>query len=188
MMWLLSVFVSLLADNIILTKALGTSTLMAASKSRSNLLVLSVLITFFSAGSCFLAGLVLQPFETFDIIFATQLYTIILSMLYIAVLLGLYKLCRKHFVRLKKYVHLSAFNCAVTGTLYLYFDGSRAADPIGGLLFGLLTGLGFFLVSVLLTTVKGRLYSGDVPAAFRGMPAVMLYIGLLSMAVYALTM
>ncbi len=187
MIWFLSALLSLLADNLILTRALGTSTLMAAARSRSNLLLLSVLITVFSEAGCVLSGTVCRLLKsagmTADKMLLPLIYTFTVSVIYIVILLLIFRFSRKYFYRIKKYVHLSAFNCAVTGTLYLNWEKESGSSP----LFGLQAGLGFLLASLMLTAVQKRLYSEKVPAAFRGMPAVMTYIGLLSMAVYALT-
>ncbi len=211
-MWLLSAFVSLLTTNLILTKALGTSTLMAASRSRASLAVLALMMTGFSALGCMLTGLLVQLAPVlwtgalFPIELRPLLYTLSVSFLYLAGLLGARGLGRERFSKIKKYIHLSAFNCAVMGTLYLAFDlpamQSMSLSPSyflgmrlhvhqfsvpGGMLFGLQTGLGFVLAALMLAAVRKRLYHEEVPAAFRGFPAVMVYLGLLSMAVYAIT-
>ncbi len=211
-MWILSAFVSLLTTNLILTKALGTSTLMAASKSRSSLAVLALMMTGFSAFGCMLTGAAVQLVPQlwtgalFPLELRPLLYTFSVSLIYIAVLLAAWALCRSRFSQLKKYIHLSAFNCAVMGTIYLAFDlpamQSMSLSPtyflgmrlhvhqfsvLGGALFGLQTGMGFVLAALMLAAVRKRLYHEEVPAAFRGFPAVMVYLGLLSMAVYAIT-
>ncbi len=212
-MWIFSSFLSLLADNLILTRALGTSTLMAASKNRSNLVILSLMMTLFSVlGSVVtallyrfipqLANLMIFPVSVFQ----PLLYAAVISAEYILVLLILYLIGGEKSASVRKYVHLSAFNCAVMGTLYLCFspdqftrDAVMPAEflglqfyfddrlsPLRALLFGLQTGLGFLLASLMLLAVRKRLYSEEVPAAFRGFPAVLVYIGLISMAVHAI--
>ena len=210
-MWLLTAVISLLTSNLIFTRALGTSTLMAASKSHSNLLILSAVMTCFSSVACLLTSLlftltgltVLQhPFR----LGLPLVYTLVISVIYIAMLLLLHRFARSRFADLKKNIHLAAFNCAVMGTLYLAFEpvqtlkelqlrsdryvlGAVFSDtlhPIGALLFGLQEGLGFLLASLMLSAVRERLYDKEVPAAFRGLPAVLVYLGLISMAVYAL--
>lgn len=212
-MWIISAFVSLLTTNLILTKALGTSTLMAAAKSRSSLAVLALMMTCFSALGCMLLGGIYALFPGLSsmAVFPASLvqpllYTAVISLIYIIVLLVLYSLSGERFGRLKKYIHLSAFNCAVMGTLYTAFEPhlflqnstrfthflgmtlrvDRLSIP-GAALFGLQSGLGFLLAACMLAAVRKRLYAEEVPAAFRGFPAVMIYIGLLSMAAYAIT-
>ncbi len=213
-MWLFSSFLSLLADNLIFTRALGTSTLMAASKNRSNLIVLSVMMTGFSVAGCVLTTFlywsipVLRSVSVIpEAIFSPLLYSAVISVIYIVMLLLLYVICGKKFAAIKKYVHLSAFNCAVMGAMHLCFAPERfltgsfvptvflgmplhlidGRTVLGSLFFGLQMGLGFVLASLFLLAVRKRLYASEVPAAFRGFPAILVYIGLLSMAVHAIT-
>lgn len=213
-MWIISALLSLLAENLILTGALGTSTLMAATKNRSNLAILSLMMTLFSVLGCLLTSLLYQAFPMLTSItvfpvnyLAPLLYTAVISVIYIIVLLALYALGGKKRAAVTKYVHLSAFNCAVMGTLYLGFTPEQFVSdvqlpaeflgmrlnsvyqlsPMASVLFGVQMGLGFVLASLMLLAVRKRLYAQEVPAMFRGYPAVLVYIGLLSMAVHAIT-
>ena len=133
-------------------------------------------------------------------------YTVVISGIYIVMLLLLHHFFRSKFSAYKKYVHLAAFNCAVMGTLYLAFEPVQSLkelqlksdifvlghiftdrlNPGIALLFGLQEGLGFLLAALMLSAVRERLYDNEVPAAFRGLPAVLVFLGLISMAVYAL--
>lgn len=209
-MWIVSALLTLLLSNLIFTRALGTSTMLAATKSRSNLLVLALLMTIFSALGCLVTSAVLMVpglkrlLEYPLSLGLPLLYTLVISGLYLILLLVLFAVFRKHFGILKKYVHLSAFNCAVMGTLYLAsapvqllkdvrlpgedyaLESAYILHPAGAALFGLQQGLGFLLAALMVTAVRGRLYDEEVPAAFRGFPAVMVYIGLISMAIYAI--
>lgn len=209
-MFVFSALVSLLTENLIFTKALGTSTLLAAAKNRSNLAVLSGIMTFFAVLSALCVSLIYRIFPQLCGMavmplgmFRPLLYTIVISVIYLAVLLLLS--LTKQFAKIRKYIHLAAFNCAVMGSLYLGFPSEQilrsavvpadflgiyvSADPtspLAAVCFGLEMGLGFLLSSLLLIAVRKRLYSEEVPAAFRGFPAVLVYIGLLSLAVFAI--
>ncbi len=189
-MWLIANLFTLLTTNLVLTRALGTSTLMMAARSKSNLTILALMMTGFSVLSCLLTSLA-APLLPAEPLLLPLCFTVIVCAVYILVLLGLYSLGGRYFVHLKKYAHLSALNCAVMGTLWLGFSdeaGSfRALRLPEALQLGLQSGLGFVLAALMLTAVHRRLYAETVPAAFRGFPAVMVYIGLLSMAVYAIT-
>lgn len=211
-MWLLTAIFSLLTTNLIYTRALGTSTVMAAAKNSSNLSVLALLMTVFSVGACLgmqlicyplgLAGILAYPYS----LGLPLVYTAVIGVLYLLVLLILGAVFRKKASSYKKYVHLSAFNCAVMGTLYLAFAPNGLAQalaepptvrlfgmiegqmdsPVTAILFGLQEGLGFLLAALMLSGVRERLYEErEVPVAFRGLPAVMVFIGIISMAVYA---
>lgn len=207
MIWLMTAFLSLMTTNLIFTRALGTSTLLTAAKNRSSLPVLALLMTVFSTLGCmgvyFLnegLGLSALP-ERVKKLVQPLLYTVVVCVLYGGALLFLYFCMRRYFSKYKKYIHLSAFNCAVMGALYLSSydtEGETAFRFLGGsaplyldtlkgvFLFGLQAGLGFLLAAVLLSVIQERLYDKEVPMAFRGFPAVMVYLGLLSMAIFSI--
>ena len=47
-------------------------------------------------------------------------------------------------------------------------------------------GTGFIFAAFVFTAAFKRLNSQNVPAAFRGFPAALVYLGIISMAIYAL--
>ena len=51
---------------------------------------------------------------------------------------------------------------------------------------GFEAGIGFILAAVILTAAYRKLNSAKVPSSFRGFPAMLIYLGIISMAVYAL--
>ena len=211
-MWIFTAILSLLTTNLIFTRALGTSTMMTATKNRANLPVLALLMTVFAAAGCTLTSLLfsllhLQRMLEHPYSLGLPLvYTAVISVLYVLILLVLSLFAKGRYSGYKKYVHLSAFNCAVMGTLYLAFEptqflreawsysdrlvlGAIYSDrfsPWGAALFGLQEGIGALLAALMLSAVRERLYDAEVPAAFRGFPAVMVYLGLISMAIYAI--
>jgi len=210
-MWLMTAILSLLTTNLIFTRALGTSTMMAAAKTH-RLPVLAMMMTCFSALACLGMQLICYNFGLVTLLrypYSLGLpfvYTLMIGVIYLLTLAALGILDRKKTLNYGKYVHLSAFNCAVMGTLYLAFspdglnqdltqppvvslfgllDGAMN-EPLSAVLFGLQEGLGFFLASLMLSAVRERLYDTEVPSAFRGRPAMMIYIGIISLAVYAI--
>ena len=71
------------------------------------------------------------------------------------------------------------------GTLFTVSD--KSADSIGAyVMAGAEAGTGFILAAFILMAAYKRLCSKDVPAAFRGFPSMLVYLGIISMAVYAL--
>ncbi|HAJ96541.1 MAG TPA: hypothetical protein DCO72_02220 [Ruminococcus sp.] len=210
-MQLISALFSLLTENLIFTKALGTSTLTVATKRNSNLPIMSLIISGISAISCVVAnfmysqlhltGMLKQPYK----LGLPILYTAIVSVIYIIILFLLQKICGEKAEKYKNYVHLSAFNCAVMGTLYLAFTPVYISQDVeipkafylqgelysgfsvtGAMWFGLKNGIGFLLASLMLSAVRERLYDEEVPEAFRGFPAIMIYTGLISLAIYSI--
>ena len=88
------------------------------------------------------------------------------------------------FRRIKKYVHLTIFNCTVIGALFLNSNfGSDIWSYIG---YGFGTGIGFFLACFLLNIARDKLDSEKIPKVFRGYPIMLVYIGVISLAFYAL--
>ncbi|SEK99421.1 electron transport complex protein RnfA [Ruminococcus sp. YRD2003] len=189
-MFLVTELVTLLATNLILTQALGTSTLFIAAGSKKNLLWTAVTITVFttvgSGAAYFVNALLPDRFADLTLLF----YTLIIGAVYVLFLTALYFAGSDSFVTTRKYVHVSAFNCAVMGTLFTITDRADAYPSLNTfvnfVLSGAEAGTGFILAAFILTAAYRKLNSAKVPASFRGFPAMLVYLGLISMAVYAL--
>lgn len=184
-MFLISELVVLLGANLILSQALGLSTLFIAAGNRKNLLWTAITISLFttlgSFGACLINGLL--PDKLYDL--RLLLYILVIGAIYVILLTVLYFADRKSFGTTRKYVHVSAFNCAVIGTLFTVSE--KSADSIGAyIMAGAEAGTGFILAAFILMAAYKRLCSKDVPAAFRGFPSMLVYLGIISMAVYAL--
>ncbi|MEA4911250.1 MAG: Rnf-Nqr domain containing protein [Oscillospiraceae bacterium] len=80
---------------------------------------------------------------------------------------------------------LATFNCTVLGTLVL--TTSRQLSLLGTVGFSIGTSIGFVLAVFLVTEGQRKLQNDEMPAAFRGLPATLLYLAGLSLAVYCLT-
>lgn len=190
-MFLIAELVVLLTTNLILTQALGTSTLFIAAGSKKNLLWTAITITFFttvgSAAAYFINKLLPPPMGDFRLMF----YSLAIGILYVLLLSALYFADKKNFEITRKYIHVSVFNCAVMGTLFIVSDRAAvysAVNSIGGFMIaGAEAGTGFILAAFILMAAYRRLCSKEVPAAFRGFPSMLVYLGIISMAVYALT-
>ena len=189
-MFIVAEFVVLLSTNLILMQALGTSTLFIAAGNRKNLLWTAITISVFTSAGSGAAYFInkLLPAGAADL--TPFLYTLIIGILYIGILAGLYFAGGKLFSTARKYVHLSAFNCAVMGTLFTVTERAETySSPdsfFSYVLAGAEAGTGFILASFILTAAYRKLNSSKVPASFRGGPAMLIYLGLISMAVYAL--
>ncbi|MBQ9078981.1 MAG: hypothetical protein IJY29_05355 [Ruminococcus sp.] len=186
-MFLVNDLITLLAANLILTQALGTSTIFIAAGSRKNLVGTAFVITVFTfIGSVFtfLADKLL-PEKYSD--FRLLIYVVSIGILYVILLSALYFISRNNFENSRKYIHLSVFNCAVMGTLLTISgrasENSTITDYISA---GFEAGIGFIVAALILTAAYRKLNSSKVPAAFRGFPAMIIYLGIISMAVYSL--
>ena len=179
--------IAIFAENIIFSRGIGVSSMFAASKNKSELFGFGVIITFITTVSSIIAYFIgLKPGENdSSYIYMPLIYVLIIGVVYIITLLVVWRVAHKLFLEIKKFVHLSAFNCAVLGALFIhYYTKSTLLEYIG---FGLGTGIGFILATYLLSIGYKKLNSNAIPDAFKGFPVMMIYVGILSMAFYGIS-
>lgn len=185
-MFLIVSFLSQLAGNLIFTQALGTSTVFISAKNRKNFIgtafIICIFTTLGSMGAYFADRLLTGYFENLRL-FA---YVIIIGTIYLASLLILWLIKKEWYLKLRKYIHISAFNCAVMGTLYMIHENPENVRFYDYVMYGLQSGAGFITASVFVMTAYKRLNCTKVPESFRGIPAMLVYIGIISMAVWTL--
>ncbi len=177
---------AIILENVIFTTAFGTSTLISLSKRDGQIFFCGLFITEFSVLSSMIAyafeGLLLK--NDISARFMPTLYILSLGLVYILTLVIIWSVSKPTFKRCKRYIHLSAFNCTVLSVL---FNNTLNAGTLGErVLFGLEVGLGFTLAAYILSVNYEKLNSDEVPASFSGFPIYVLYIGIVSMVVYAL--
>ncbi len=179
---MLSVFV----QNAIFDRAFGSNVAIYASRKNSTVIGFTIGITAMTTIAStisFFVDQALLPTE-FGWLFMPLIYVAIISALYLAGLLLMWRVFPKFFKRIKKYVHLTIFNCTVIGALFLNSNfGSDIWSYIG---YGFGTGIGFFLACFLLNIAHEKLDSEKIPKVFRGYPIMLVYIGVISLAFYAL--
>ncbi len=182
---LLAALAAVTLENVIFTAAIGTSTLIECAKSPEKLLSFGAFITEFSVLSSLLAFFAEKLFKNDTAkLFLPGAYVLCLGAVYVATLIFIRLVAKKHFFALKKYIHLSAFNCAVLGCLFI--NGNSGAGLGGRLVFAAELGAGFVLATYILAINYKKLSSSDVPASFRGFPAALLYIGIIAMIIYSI--
>lgn len=79
---------------------------------------------------------------------------------------------------------IATCTCSVLGTMLLCANQNYTLLQSTG--FGLGSGLGYLFAVLVVDEGRRRLGSKDVPAIFRGLPSSLIYIGVLSLALYAL--
>ena len=185
-MFLITELIAFLCANLILTRALGTSTMFIAAGSRKNLIGTAAVITVFTTiGSAFayiIDSILPQSLDDIRLL----LYVAATGLIYVGLLFILKKFSGKNFVKYRRYVHISAFNCAVMGTIFTVSGTAENMGFFGYISAGLEAGTGFVAASLILTAAYRRLNSKRVPESFRGFPAMLVYLGIISMALYAL--
>ncbi len=184
---LMASLIAVFVQNSIFERALGINVLLYASRKREHLIGFFAAITYTTT----ISSAIIWNFDRlfaeneYYSVFMPILYVAIVSVLYIITLVLIWRFFPKLFRNIRKYVHLSVFNCSVIGALFLCsIQGSDIFTYIG---YGFGTGIGFLLASYLLYIAADRLNSPLVPAAFRGFPIMLVYVGILSLALYAFT-
>lgn len=189
-MFLINDLITLLAANLILSQALGTSTIFIAAGSKKNLVGTACVITLFTTLGSAAAYLIDCVLPGRIAVMRLLLYTLVTGLLYVLLLTAAYCICRGAFQDLRRYIHVSAFNCAVMGTLFTINERAAMDSSVFSLSeyvsAGFEAGIGFIIAALILTAAYRKLNSAKVPAAFRGFPAMLVYLGIISMAVYSL--
>lgn len=82
--------------------------------------------------------------------------------------------------RLELYLPLVLLNGTLLGVVLLDIENEQ--DFTGSVLFGLGTAAGYGLVLLMLSAIRERIEAADVPLPFRGIPILLITLGLMSMA------
>ena len=90
-----------------------------------------------------------------------------------------------HSGQLLRIVSLAGLNSCVLGTVLV--ERTQTFTLGQSLGFGVGSGLGYVLAVLLVTEARHRLRSKAIPAAFRGLPITLVYIGVLALAIYGFT-
>jgi electron transport complex protein RnfA len=178
---------SLFLQNTIYERAMGTNILLYAARERRFTVGFSLMITYITTISSVFAWLLnrfVLPADTeLHGMLSPLLYIFVVSAVYLFSLLFIWRFLPKLFKLLRPYVHLSVFNCSVLGSLFI---GSVYGESLLSYLgFGFGTGMGFLIAGWLMYIAYPRLNSELVPQAFRGMPIMTVYVGVLALALYA---
>ncbi|MBP0982660.1 MAG: hypothetical protein J6A19_02945 [Oscillospiraceae bacterium] len=178
--------VSVFVQNAIFDRAFGSNVAIYASRKNGTVIGFTLGITAMTTIASVISFFVdqaLLPTE-FGWLFMPLIYAGIISVLYILGLLFLWRVFPKLFKKIRKYVHLAIFNCTVIGALFL--NSNYGSDIWSYLGYGFGTGIGFFLACFLLNIAREKLDSEKIPKVFRGYPIMLIYIGVVSLAFYAL--
>lgn len=181
---IISVITALLAENFVFARALGVSTMIMAAKNKRNLPGICLGVLYFTLTASWAAWLLSHRTADIQKPFVPLTYVLTIGLIYLITLLLAFIFFKGRFGRIKKYVHISAFNSVIMGTIFLSMNSCTALYEY--LLFGLCSGAGFAAAAYMLSGVYGQLYSKDVPSVFRGYPAVMIFTGIIAMALYGI--
>lgn len=195
MQFLASFFTAALAaifiENTIFTRALGTSRMLSIVKSPKTMLKFGVMLTCITTVSGFLAwavNLLIRPLS-FRLYIEPFIFVLVLIIVFVLASLVIYYAFPKTYRKMSEILLLAVFNCASLGAILLPAHNSllsvEASLPTWvGFSFG--TGVAFFIATLLVFEGTRKLKGTHIPAPFRGFPATLIYIGILSLAFYGL--
>lgn len=172
-------------ENVIFSRALGASRMIGLIK-KGNIFVfgacLTLMTTLSALASHYLNGLITDT--QLRIYLRPALFVAAIILLYIGVYWGMRRFLPKLFERVGRHLCFATFNCALLGAVFLTADQNyNLAKTLG---FGLGSGIGFAFATFIVYEGRRRLVISDVPHSFRGFPILLLYLGLVALAMYGL--
>lgn len=179
--------IAVFLENTIFSRALGTSTALFAVRKKYNVFLFGLIMTIIISISAVITYFVRPLLKglSFSYYITPAVYVAVIGVVYIMALLFTGHFVKKYREEVFSIIHVSAFNCAVLGALLLASDVVDLS--FGGFLgFGIGTGIGFTLATFFVRLAYERLSSEKVPNSFRGFPITLIYIGIVSLAVYGL--
>ncbi|WRS26663.1 Rnf-Nqr domain containing protein [Oscillospiraceae bacterium MB08-C2-2] len=173
-------------ENALLSRGLGLSKAPLSINSIKMGILYGGLMTTVSTVSSFLTYLVGLFFQGRP--YAPYIRPICFALMVGLVYAGVYLLCKKYlpayFKSVETLLPLASFNSALFGAIYMSLSQRHTLAQTIGYAFG--TGMGFTAAMLIVYLARKRLSISHVPRAFRGLPIVLLYIGLLSLAIFSL--
>lgn len=179
---------ALTIENAVFTRALGINRTLLSAQRQKNLLIyggILTLITTLASGICWWVTELLAGWEVPGM-FRSVSFLVCISVLYL-LFRGFCKLFlpRQAMQYFSGVFALAVFNCAVLGSVLLSALQAFTLSQFMGFGFG--TGVGFTAAAFLLMEGRKRIELSRVPKAFQGLPATMIYIGLLSLTFFGLS-
>ncbi len=175
-----------LIENLVLSRGLGTSTVLFSASGAKRIFQFGALFTFMALISSMLACVVnpLISKLSFRAYVRPLVFILLLTLLYYIVYFTVGRIMKSAAEYLRSYLPYATFNCAMLGVLYISLNGGYSLVQAAGFSFG--SGVGFTVASLLIAEGKRRLDTDRIPRTFRGLPIALLYIGLISLALFGL--
>ncbi|MCI8443173.1 MAG: hypothetical protein HFG27_11675 [Provencibacterium sp.] len=176
---------AILMENAIFTRILGSGQI-AFFGSLKNILLHSCLLTLFTTLCSFISFFINRLLYDYTVSTTERAfcYLIGIALLYLLFYLGCDQLLPIRLRAVKQTLSVSAFNCAVLGSMILAANLQNSLSSTLG--YGIGTGIGYMLALLLIYFGRRRLELIALPRAFKGLPILLLYIGLISLAVYGM--
>lgn len=181
-----ALFVTILSENIIFSKSFGADTIVRISENKKNIFGFSIAVTYMCTVSnvmVWLLNLYLSDDKSYHI-YEPVLYACTLCLLYFFTIMIAWRFTGEKAQKVRNYLHFAVFNSAVMGTMVI--SSENLTGIVSYIVYGLGTGIGYSLALFITSLVYERLDSDCVPKAFRGYPLILIFLGIISMALYGL--
>lgn len=186
MEYVLIAIMAILVENVFFTRALDAGNVGGILASPKDLLYFGGTFTAMSTINSTIAYVINYFAESspYRLYILPVAFTIVIGVVYI---LGYYIIqkCNQGLMeKIKNIIGDASVNCAMLGILFIGIRQSNNIFQI--ILYGFSSGIGFTLALAALVVARRRLVYSDVPKVFKGLPILMLYIGLLSLGIFGL--
>lgn len=178
---------AIFAQNIVLTGGIGASRLLRAARKHDEFPVYCLLVFIFAL----LGQIVCYPFR---LLLSAQwaatylrplVYAIAVALVYLLARFVIERFMPDFYEKYSSAITQSALNGVVFGVPLI--SGKLALTFLSSVGFALGAGIGFAVCVFLVGAGLKRIDNPDVPTSFRGIPAALLYLGILSLAFAGLT-
>lgn len=182
--FVLFLFATAVAQNIVLTTGFGSSMLLRIVRHPKEIAAFSGVLSVF-------AVLTVTAAYPLDILIGTNfdakllrplMITGVVAVLYCLAGVILSKFFSAFYARISKFLPMAAFNNLVIGVALICNHNFTTNLP-GAIALALGCCVGFVLLSFLTAEGIERMDNPDIPAAFRGLPITLVYVGLLALAI-----
>ena len=180
---LLTALMAVTTENIIFAGGIGFSRVLRAARKPKTLGMYAVFVTFFSLISTAYAS-ALNPIlinnETLSVL-RPAIFALLVAVVYLVAAYALQSFFPQFYKKYGQILSPAAINTVVLSMPYVLKNFKLDLPNAVG--FALGTGVAFFLAALMLAYIMVRCKkNADMPKAFSGLPAVLIYVGILSMA------
>ena len=181
---LLYFFAAAVLSNLVLSTGFGTSMILRIVRHPRDILSFGVTMTYFSVLTV-LSGYWIDLFldNAAGIHFLRPLILVgVVALWYLLTVLITKLALPKLYARMELWLPMAAFNNIVVGVA-LIANHQFAISLLGTIGLAIGASLGFTLLSLLVAEAREQLDHSDLPHAFRGLPILLLWLGLIALAV-----
>jgi len=109
-------------------------------------------------------------------------FLVCVGIVYVVTIVLIRKAIPRYYEKLRRMLPLTTFNTALFGALYM----SITQDFLTSLAYSIGIGIGYTAAILIIYYAGKRLAMSPIPRSFRGVPILLIYLGLLSLAIHGL--